>query len=379
MATIVDRRKNAKGKSNANRKKFIDRYKRQIKRNVEDLAGSRDLKDIFNDGEVTISGDDIGEPSFEYDYETGTNERVHPGNDQYRRGDTIRRPKSNGSGRGGSNKGGGEDDFTFVLTKEEFLDIYFSDMELPDFLKKSMKNTVQYKYERAGYSKEGIPARLSIKKTFEQAIGRRIATRAGGKKPRYLDDVDIRYDYFTKKPKPIRTAVMFCVMDCSGSMMDFHKTIAKKFFLLLFLFLHTEYKSVELVFIRHTEVAEEVNEEDFFYSRRTGGTIVSTALDLVNNIINTRYKGNEVNFYVAQASDGDNWDADMPMVGKLIHEILPKVQYFAYIDIVHDDSERAQQMLTMYRDLESKFPHLQSRRVTSEAGVYPVLQELFKK
>lgn len=384
--TIIDRRKNSKGKSTANRKKFVDRYKRQLKREVEDLAKDRSIQDIFNEGEVTISGDDISEPTFEHNHNTGNRDFVLPGNKKYRRGDHIKKDQSGeGSGRGGSNDGDGEDDFKFVLTKEEFLDLYFSGMALPDFIKESAKNNVKFKYKKAGFSKEGIPARLNVKKTMEQAYARRIATKSQGKKPRFLDDEDIRYDYFAKKPEPVRTAVMFCLMDCSGSMEEFHKTIAKKFFLLLYLFLHKEYEFVELVFIRHTHTAAEVDEDTFFNSRVTGGTIVSTALELAYEIMTERYDASATNFYISQASDGDNWADDMKPTEELLRKIVPMVQYYAYIEIndPHWVEQRRMygqdQLLRCFKNLEREFKNLKCREVVDASEVYPVLQELFQK
>ena len=93
----------------------------------------------------------------------------------------------------------------------------------------------------------------------------------------FLDPIDVRFNRFEAVPKPITQAVMFCLMDVSGSMSEEMKDLAKRFFMLLYLFIQRRYRHVEIVFIRHTHHAEEVDEDTFFYSRETGGTVVSTA------------------------------------------------------------------------------------------------------
>ena len=103
---------------------------------------------------------------------------------------------------------------------------------------------------------------------------------------------------------------MFCLMDVSGSMDEERKDIAKRFFILLYLFLTRNYERIEVVFIRHHTIAKEVDEDEFFHSRESGGTVVSSALKLMQEIIRERYPLTEWNIYAAQASDGDNWDDD---------------------------------------------------------------------
>ncbi len=140
----------------------------------------------------------------------------------------------------------------------------------------------------------------------------------------WIDPVDLRYRRFTQVPKPTARAVMFCLMDVSGSMSEQMKDLAKRFFLLLHVFLERRYKHVDLVFIRHTETAEEVDEETFFTDPRTGGTVVSSALTEFMRIQRARYPQDSWNIYVAQASDGDNSGSDtQKSVAMLENDILP--------------------------------------------------------
>lgn len=380
--SIIDRRKNGSGKSAPNRKKFIDRYKRQIKKSVEKAGVKRSIKDT-DSVDVEIDKDTTREPDYHFDPQAGKRTRVYSGNDQFQKGDMI--PKPDGAGGGGSNasnSGEGEDPFTFQLTKEEFYDIYFDGMELPNFIKESLVGSNKFRLKQAGYTRTGSPAKLNAKKTIELAIARRIASKAQGKeKPAYLDDVDVRYDNIIKKPYPITKALMFCVMDVSGSMYEDDKARAKKFFLLLYLFLTKCYDTVEVRFIRYTDEAAEVDEEEFFYSTVTGGTLTSSALKLMNKIINEEVELSTTNVYVSQASDGDNWAQDNSATIDTLKLILPNIQYMAYIQTQYPSLRKAlhgaSDLFSLYHLIKN--PKLNCKVVQKDSDVYPVLRELFEK
>lgn len=408
--TIIDRRKTGKNKSVGNRQKFLKRYKSRIKRSVDRIADSKGITDILKDRKITIDQDEIEEPNFNFDMATGERDIIFTGNKTLRKGDRVRRPPTDEEeGTEGSDTGEGFDEFTFTLTKEEFLELYFSDMRLPNFIKESMKGTAKWKLKRTGYSKEGIPPRLDLIKTLKQSMARRIATKntcdnchnkgeyqdglliclkcegTGIKSQRYLDDIDLRYKHFTRHPFPVKQATMILLMDISGSMGEFEKTIAKKFFLLLYLFLNKVYKHVDVIFISHTQAAQEVTEHEFFYSNETGGTVVSSGLKMIKEIIDTRINLNETNVYISQASDGDNWPGEENEVTSLMNELLSKVQYFAYIQT--EEARRKEtkakygvsDLLTLYEALESTHKNLKAKHVSAEYEVYPVLRSLFEE
>lgn len=386
MANIVDRRNVDRHKSSENRKRFVDRYRDVLRRAVSEKLKKNSVTNPTGNRSVGVPADKISEPTFRPDISTGPFKRVFPGNERFNKGDSANKPSSGGSGQGsgaGNSNEVWEDEFRFVLTKDEFLDLLFEDMELPNFVKKNLKQSVSLVRQRAGYTKDGIPAMLSLKKTFENAIARRIAARAENntKKPPFIDDVDLRYKRFDLVPKPDKRAVMFCVMDVSGSMGEAEKLISKKFFILLHLFLQKVYKNVEVVFIKHHTEATEVSEFEFFYSRETGGTEVSGALELVNTIITERYPPDSNNIYVAQASDGDNWNADnATCVDILENKLLKKLSYMAYINILNPRTGmRSSDLWHTYKPLEKKFGNIKSSYVTSSAKIYQVLKELFKK
>ena len=382
---------------------------------------------------IRIPSEGLDEPRLVGDKNKGVRNRVLPGNKEFMPGDRIKRPEQGeGQGQGGreaSAEGDGEDAFSFTLSRDEFLDILFEDMALPDFVKKSIKEEVVHEYRRAGYKKDGPPANLNLKLTMRNSLARRLTLRRPteqeieeleeritalrAKEHRtekenkeleyllgqletkqrrrrlvpYIDPIDVRYSNFTQIEKPNTHAVMFCLMDVSGSMSEMHKELAKRFFMLLHLFLKKQYSKVELVFIRHTHHASEVDEETFFYSRETGGTIVSTALEVMEQVIRERYPPEDWNIYAAQASDGDNLNSDNAHCQHMLNDVLlPLCQYFAYVEIW--DSEESEMFMggngstrlwEAYDQVRKTNRNFAIRRVTKAADIYPVLHDLFAK
>jgi uncharacterized protein len=192
----------------------------------------------------------------------------------------------------------------------------------------------------------------------------------------YLDPIDLRYRSRVKTPVPTSKAVMFCLMDVSGSMDESRKELSKRFFILLYLFLTRHYEKIDIVFIRHHTQAQEVDEENFFHARETGGTVVSSALVLMEEIIKARYNPTEWNIYGAQASDGDNWHHDSGRCRELLDQkLLPLCRYFAYVQV----AEEEQNLWEEYTQLGGSHPHFAMRKAVSGDQIYPVFRDLFKK
>lgn len=382
---IIDKREQ-KNKSAPNRQKFIERYKDVLKEHVERIAGGKkqSIKDIAKKRDIKIDKKTLDEPSYQYDYDLGPWDRVLPGNKKMVNGDRIPIPTSGGKGSG-AGKGNGEDsvdEFSFTLTKEEFLDILFDGLALPDFIKNGLKTTEFLELQRAGYTKEGSPCQLDLKKTFENAIARRIATRSEDKNPAFLDDIDLRYKHFAQVSKPSREAVMFCLLDVSGSMDEELKSWSKKYFLLLYLFLEKTYTNVQIIFIRHTEEAEEVDEQEFFYGRHTGGTVLSSALELTHNIITERFNPNDINIYIAQCSDGDNWPSDDEVcIDILKNKLLPITQYFSYLELAHERMRQSYNSFyyTAKDKIQSNHSNFKAVHCTAESQIFYAFRDLFKQ
>lgn len=419
---IVDRRLNPKAKSLGNRQRFLRRAKAEIRDALKDSLKSRKVSEAEGAEKVTIRSKSLREPTFSLGRNSGRRDYVLPGNEDYKVGDEIQKPQGGGGGRGnqGSNDGEGQDEFTFTLTKEEFLDLFFDDLKLPNLVKVKLKDLKTPKSARAGFTMDGSPARLNHARTMRKSLGRRLALRrpstdeirrleaelaaAEAASPRdeaqiaqlraalehkqrlrkaiaYIDPLDLQYNRFDRVPKPSTQAVMFCLMDASASMTEALKDLAKRFFMLLHIFLMRHYREVHIVFIRHTSTAAEVDEETFFRGTETGGTVISSALDEMLRVVKERYSPADWNIYAAQASDGDNFHDDMPRcVGLLENEILPICQYFAYIETTH--GERFNDTVETpvwhgYAEVAQHSKIFAMRRVASPGDIYPVFHELF--
>jgi len=419
MANFIDRRLNSKNKSTVNRQRFIRRYKSQIKKSVEQAITKRGVTDVDSGENITITKKDLSEPIF-HQGQGGIRDRVHPGNDQYSAGDQVKRPpkqQGQGSGQGdASDSGEGDDDFVFSISKDEYLNLLFEDLELPNLEKNQMDKLVDYKTVRSGYCAEGVPSNIDIVKSLQGSIARRIAMSSSKRKKLkvlelklnelesdkhdhikeitalkleinelkqkiakvpFIDTFDLKFRNYAKHPIPTSKAVMFCLMDVSGSMDQATKDVAKRFYILLYLFLTRTYKTIDVVYIRHHTQAKEVDEQEFFYSQETGGTIASSALELMIKIVEDRYNPKEWNIYGAQASDGDNWADDSPHCRNLMNEkILPLTRYFAYIEI----TQRAHQTLWQhYLQVAEKNEQFAMQHIKTIEDIYPVFRELFKK
>ncbi|MEL6233182.1 MAG: YeaH/YhbH family protein [Pseudomonadota bacterium] len=432
MAQFIDRRLNPKDKNLGNRRRFIDRVRNHVKSAVDEAVKRRGIANADREGRVTVPADSISEPAFRHAREGGRRERVFTGNKQYHGGDRLNKPPSGGGGgrgRKGAKEGDGEDDFVFVLSREEFLDIFFEDLELPDLVKRTLKEIAATRPHRAGLSVTGSPGNMNVARTLRNAMGRRLALhrptdaeireirgrifeleaiaapsdaqrqelvalraelearQARQKLVPYLDPLDVRYNHFEQRPEPNSNAVMFCLMDVSASMREREKDLAKRFFVLLHLFLMRRYDKVELVFIRHTHQASECDEETFFNSRETGGTVVSTALVEMKRIVEARYPAADWNIYAAQASDGDNYSGDSANCADLLeNDLMPHCQYFAYVEII--DEEEAQfltndrtgtELWQAYRGVAETCPNFAMKRISGPGDIYPVFRELFSR
>jgi len=420
LQQIIDRRLAGKNKSIGNRERFLRRHQDQVRDAVRRAVDGRSIRDMERGEDIHIPKRDISEPAFGHG-SGGKREMVHPGNQEYVAGDKIERPKGGGgkgSGKGeAGDSGEGEDDFVFHLTKEEFMQIFFDDLALPRMTQTQLAETPEWKSHRAGFVSDGTPSNLSVVRSMRGAIGRRLAIGAGSRnelreleeqlalvlahpvdirreaerldleerisalKNRlaripYLDPIDLRFRSRVRVPVPTTKAVMFCLMDVSGSMDEARKELSKRFFILLYLFLTRHYDKIELVFIRHHTQAQEVDEENFFHARETGGTVVSSALVLMDEIIKARYSPNEWNIYGAQASDGDNWHHDSGRCRELlIDNLLPVCRYFAYVQV----AEEEQNLWEEYSRVQESHPQFAMRKVSSASQIYPVFRELFKK
>lgn len=414
---IVDRRADPQGRGAVNRERFVRRFKDEIKRAADEEFSKRSITDVGRGGRITIPGRGLREPFLHHDDDTGSRDFVLPGNREYVPGDTIARPPG-GPGRGDQagdepGEGEGRDSFAFVLSRDEFLALFFDDLELPNLERTRFGEVTMERTRRAGYSRDGVPGNLSPAMTVRMSIARRIALRGGLAEQieelerkldaadplaraelqheierlarrraglPFLEDVDRRYRARAPMPSPATRAVMLCLMDVSGSMDERKKDLAKRFFTLLYLFLERKYGQVDIVFIRHTETAEEVDERTFFHDPQSGGTLVLPALELAHKVIQARYLAADWNIYLAQASDGDCGSDDGARSAAYVRDaLLPLARYFAYVDIpnAHGLFNRPSDLWEAYEAIAS--PTFARRQVHGRGDIWPVFRELFAR
>src|SRR6201988_4668662 len=413
---IVDRRLNPGSKSLENRQRFLRRAKALVQGAVKKASQGPDIKDVLEGGEVSIALDGMDEPRFRR--EGGTRDMVLPGNKKFVEGDILPRPNQGGGKGRGAGEGDSEDTFRFVLSRDEFVDLFLDDLELQDLAKRKLAEAESEGVHRAGYATTGSPANISVSRTVSRALARRVALRrprpeaiarleeeldacedeqrragliaeiealkAKAKRIPFIDPIDIRFRRFETVPKPVAQAVMFCLMDVSGSMSEHMKDLAKRFYMLLYIFLTRRYRHVEIVCIRHTDRAEEVDEDTFFHDPASGGTLVSSALKVMSDVVRSRFRPADWNIYAAQASDGDNSHADGEEVGRLLTDmILPVSQFFAYLEVGEESGSMFEMpdssLWTLYQKLNQAGAPLSIRKVISRSEIFPVFRDLFQR
>jgi uncharacterized sporulation protein YeaH/YhbH (DUF444 family) len=412
---IIDRRLNPGSKSLENRQRFLRRAKALVQGAVKKSSQDRDIKDVLEGGEVSIPLDGMHEPRFRR--EGGTRDMVLPGNKKFVEGDMLPRSGESRRKATGAGEGDSEDAFRFVLSRDEFVDLFLDDLELPDLAKRKLAEAESEGLRRAGYTTSGSPANLSVSRTVRLALARRVALRrprpetiaqleaeladcdetrradllaeierlkAKIRRISFIDPIDIRYRRFETVPKPVAQAVMFCLMDVSGSMSEHMKDLAKRFYMLLYVFLTRRYRHVEIVFIRHTDRAEEVDEDTFFHGPASGGTLVSSALEAMHEIVRSRFRPADWNIYAAQASDGDNSTSDSDAVSRLLTDkILPVSQFFAYLEVGETGGSTFEMpdssLWTLYQRLRTDGAPLSIRKVSERSEIFPVFHDLFQR
>jgi hypothetical protein len=430
MTYFIDRRLNPKGKSLANRQRFLRRARAQIREAIQKSLKDSGVADVAKDRKIRISTQGTKEPRFRLDpRKAGKRDFVLPGNKDFLPGDEIKKPQTGqgGSGKDAATSGDAEDDFEFTVRQDEILDIFFEDLELPNLVRTALSEVPSQNWKRAGLTTAGAPTQINLIRTMRNSFGRRLALKrpsladikaleeeiavleqdgasrdgerllflktelerlnARRKWVAFIDPLDVRFNAYTEQPQPTSQAVMFCLMDVSGSMGEREKDLAKRFFVLLHLFLKRRYEKVDIVFIRHTHDAQEVDEQTFFYSRQSGGTVVSTALEKMLEIQKERYATADWNIYVAQASDGYTQSGDAKNCVRLLEtQIMPTCQYYAYIEIlderemeVFSSEEAGAELWRAYRNVAGTWKNFATKRIAKPADIFPVFHELFKK
>ena len=391
--TIADR-------SASDRSRHKKKIEKAIKEGIHNIVAEESI--ISQDGKKKINIPVRGIKEYRFIYgDNSDNKKVGsaPGHEIQRGqkvGDAAKQP-----GKGKGNKPGqdkGEEYYEVEITLEELAEYLFSDLELPDLAKKTIKNITGEKWKRHGYRNDGIRPRLDKKQTAikrikrRKAVERRLAredgaeqkapAEEGNEEERFpFHENDLRYRHIKKDVKESSNAVIFFLMDISGSMSQDKKFLARSFYFLLYHFINSRYKKCEVVFVAHDTEAYEVDEERFFKRGTGGGTMVSSGLQMVSDIITQRYHPNSWNIYCFQCSDGDNWADDNDRTVKLAESIRDLSQLFGYCQI-EPKSERGN-WASEYKLAATYIPLTGSKFKMVEIGekddIWPAFQNLLGK
>ena len=333
--SIVDR-------AASDRLRHKKKIEKAIKESIKDVVAEESI--IGQNGKKKIRIPVRGIKEYRFIYGNNENNKTvgSGGDHDVKRGQKIgkkRADKGKGQGTGKASDKKGDQYYDVEVTLEELAEYLFADMELPDLEKKQFRFITDETIKRKGYRFQGIRPRLSKKETLKRKIRRqkmaeKVGTydpESGERFPFHKDD--LKYHHIKPKSKENSAAVIFFLMDVSGSMSQDRKFLARSFFFLLYQFLNHRYEKVEVVFISHSTHAERVSEDDFFKVGTYGGTIISSALNKELDIIDKEYHPNAWNIYTFYCGDGENWSSDNTKCLDLFKQIKDVSQLTAYCEI----------------------------------------------
>lgn len=378
--TIADRSAGDRGR---HRKKI----EKAIKEGIHNIVAEESI--IGESGKKKFKIPVRGIKEYRFVYGENGNHSVGSGaGSDLERGQVIGKKKKK-AGKGKPEKAGnkaGEEFYEVELTLEQVAEYLFKDLELPNFEKKKNAQVVAKKIRRRGYRTKGIRPRLDKKKSAIQRIKRMKKEEHSGKRDSESEESfsfieqDLRYKHYKVTEKKTSNAVIFFLMDVSGSMGTTKKFLSRSFFFLLYHFVRSRYDKVEIAFVSYESQASEVDEKSFFERGSSGGTIASSGLKVVNEILDSRYHPSSWNAYVFHSSDGDNWPSDNDAVIELVNQILPKLQFYGYCEI-EPSAERMKWL--QETSLGSVFSKLSSEKlktaeIANKEDIWPAFNKFFK-
>ena len=349
--SIFREHKSVADRSAADRKRHKRKIEKALREGIKDVVADESI--IGQDGKkrVKIPVKGIKEYQFIYGENQKNKKAGSAGDKQVKKGQILRKKPQKGKGKGQGKKASnepGEEYYEVEITLEELAEYLFDSLNLPDLQKKKFRFIKDKKLRRSGYRKKGIRTRLSKKETIKRKIRRKKRAIANGTfdpngEERFpFHEDDLKYKHMKLKNVENSSAVVFFLMDVSGSMDKNKKYLARSFYFLLYQFLRYRYENIDVVFISHSTEAKEVGESEFFERATSGGTLMSTALELEKEIIEKRYHPSSWNIYTFYCGDGENWTVDNAKSIDLIKSLSEINQMICYAEInpfLQDDSD----------------------------------------
>jgi uncharacterized protein len=371
-------------RSASDRRRHKEKIEKAIKEGIHEIVAEESIIGKSGKKKIKIPVRGIKEYQFVFGKNKGSKGVGSAQGQDIKKGQKIKegkKQKGKGSGKQAGNEKG-EEFYEVEVTLDELAKYLFDDLNLPELEKKANNTVTAEKIKRKGYRTKGIRARLSKKETLKNKIKRqkqaiKNETYDPDNEERFpFHESDIKYKHIEIKNKPITNAVIFFVMDVSGSMTKNKKFLARSFFFLLYQFIRYRYEKIDIVFISHTTEAKEVNEDDFFQRASSGGTYISSGLTKTLDIINDRYNTNSWNLYAFHCSDGENWVEDNKKAKESMQKLIEICQLAGYIQIIpQGDKVWGEEMAKVFKPLTTE--NFKVVELTKKEDVWPQFTKLF--
>ena len=340
MAIFNDKDLSHSDRSAWDRKRHRQLVEDSIKKNLGDIIAEESIIGQSKEKIIKIPIRGIKEYQFIYGTNTGG---TGSGSGDEEKGQVIGKNSSpDESGSGQASSGSSEEIYETEITLEELIDYLFEDLQLPDMeRKKFFQIELEYKFKRSGFQLKGTQPRLNKKRTIIEKLKRKQMLQRDLENQEVEEvskripfhEKDLWYSRLKEELHKQSNAIILCIMDTSGSMDQTKKYLARSFYFLLYQFIRWKYEHVEVAFIAHTTVAQEVNEKDFFHRGEAGGTYISSGYAKALEIIEQRYNPTVWNIYTFHCSDGDNWSEDNDKAVCLLEQLCAISNLFGYAEI----------------------------------------------
>ncbi len=371
-------------RSASDRRRHKEKIDKAIKEGIHDIVAEESIIGQSGKKKIKIPVRGIKEYQFIFGRNHGSKGVGSAQGQDIKKGQKIKdgqKQKAKGKGQKAGNEKG-EEFYEVELTLDELAKYLFDDLNLPDLEKKSDASVLAEKIKRKGFRKKGIRARLSKKETLKnkikrknQAIKNKTFDPESEERFTFHQD-DLKYKHIDVKYKPITNAVIFFIMDVSGSMGKNKKFLARSFFFLLYQFIRYRYEKIDIVFIAHTTHAKEVSEDDFFQRGSSGGTYISSGLEKTLEVINERYNPGSWNLYAFHGSDGENWSEDNEKAKVAMQKLIDICQLSGYIQIIPDGQNvYGREMADVFRPLITE--NFKVLKLSKKEDVWPQFSKLF--
>jgi sporulation protein YhbH len=380
-------------RSAGDRLRHREKVRESIRENISDIIAEESIIGKNKDKIIKVPLRGIKEYRFVYG-ENSPGAAEGDGNAQP--GQVVGKTGKDGQGQGDGKAGDrpGVDYYETDVTLDELIEIMFEDLELPNLERRALREVETDRFaKRKGYRHVGIRVRLDKRRTARQRVKRVLATRhnrvtQGLEAPKNQDGTekrrfpfhqdDLRYKHLETDVREESNAAVICIMDTSGSMDTMKKYLARSFFFLLYQFISTRYRNVEIVFVAHHTEANEVTEDEFFHKGEAGGTFISSGYQKALDIISERYHPSLWNLYAFHCSDGDNFDSDNPAALKAAKELSEICNLFGYGEIKPLGSRYYESsMLNVFRRLDA--PNFQAVLIERKEDIWPSFKAFLSK